>query len=133
MHLARHAQAFIARQLLWLRFVLGFVPTESICRAKSTHHGINYLAGIRRRYVQYVAHTPFRNCPIDCHLAGQGRTIPPLLKTWAEEGRTHGGVIFVDERTISPADIGGLVRALGELVKLAGSWDWMDRVVFLQR
>jgi hypothetical protein len=22
------------------------------------------------------------------------RTIPPLLKTWAEEGRTHGGVVF---------------------------------------
>ena len=38
------------------------------------------------------------------------RTIPPLLKTWAEEGRKHGGVIFVDEKTISPADIGGLVR-----------------------
>ena len=37
------------------------------------------------------------------------RTIPPLLKTWAEEERTHGGVIFVDEKTISPADIGGLV------------------------
>jgi hypothetical protein len=37
------------------------------------------------------------------------RTIPPLLKTWAEEGRTHGGVVFVDEETILPADIGGLV------------------------
>jgi hypothetical protein len=32
------------------------------------------------------------------------RTIPPLLKLWAEEGRSHGGVIFVDEKTISPAD-----------------------------
>ena len=32
------------------------------------------------------------------------RTIPPLLKAWAEEERTHGGVVFVDERTISPAD-----------------------------
>lgn len=29
------------------------------------------------------------------------RTIPPLLKTWAEEGRQHAGVIFVDEKTIS--------------------------------
>jgi hypothetical protein len=35
------------------------------------------------------------------------RTIPPLLKLWAEEARSHGGVIFVDEKTISPADIGG--------------------------
>ena len=26
------------------------------------------------------------------------RTIPPLLKTWAEVDRDHGGVIFVDER-----------------------------------
>jgi len=33
------------------------------------------------------------------------RTISPLLKTWAEEERTHGDVIFVDERTVSPADI----------------------------
>ncbi|HWR17730.1 MAG TPA: hypothetical protein VN577_23070 [Terriglobales bacterium] len=39
-------------------------------------------------------------------------TIPPLLKVWAEEERSHGGVLFVDEKTISPTDIGGLVRAL---------------------
>lgn len=61
------------------------------------------------------------------------RTIPPLLKTWAEEGRSHGGVVFVDEKTISPADIGGLVRALSELAKEAGSWEWSDRVCFLRR
>jgi hypothetical protein len=45
------------------------------------------------------------------------RSIPLLLKTWAEEGRTHGGVVFVDEKTISPADIGGLVWALTRLVR----------------
>ncbi|HME33109.1 MAG TPA: hypothetical protein VKG65_10185 [Terriglobales bacterium] len=61
------------------------------------------------------------------------RTIPPLLKTWAEEGRKHGGVIFVDEKTISPADIGGLVRALIQLFKETGRWDWTDRVYFLRR
>jgi hypothetical protein len=61
------------------------------------------------------------------------RTIPPLLKTWAEQGRTHAGVIFVDEKTISPADIGGLVRALAMLVKEAGAWDWTDRICFLRR
>ncbi len=61
------------------------------------------------------------------------RTIPPLLKTWAEEGRRHGGVIFVDEKTISPADIGGLVRALFQLFKETGTWDWTDRVYFLGR
>jgi hypothetical protein len=61
------------------------------------------------------------------------RTIPPLLKTWAEEERRNGGVIFVDEKTISPADIGGLVRALIQLSKETGTWDWTDRVYFLRR
>src|SRR3981081_3819181 len=61
------------------------------------------------------------------------RTIPPLLKIWAEEGRRHGGVIFVDEKTISPADIGGLVRALLQVFKETGKWDWIDRVYFLGR
>jgi len=60
------------------------------------------------------------------------RTIPRLLKTWAEEERQHGGVIFVDEKTISPADIGGLVRALNRLFKEAGTWDWTNRIWFLQ-
>jgi len=61
------------------------------------------------------------------------RTIPPLLKTWAEEGRTHGGVVFVDERTISPADIGGLVWGLTRLAREAGNWDWTNRICFLRR
>jgi hypothetical protein len=61
------------------------------------------------------------------------RTIPPLLKTWAEEGREHGGVIFIDEKTISPADIGGQVRALSNLIRTAAKWNWTNRVCFLQR
>jgi hypothetical protein len=61
------------------------------------------------------------------------RTIPPLLKIWAEEGRTHGGVIFVDEKTISPADIGGLVRALSSLARETGKWQWTNRIYFLRR
>ena len=61
------------------------------------------------------------------------RTIPVLLKTWAEEGRSHGGVIFVDEKTISPANIGALVRALSQLYKETKNLDWTDRVVFLRR
>jgi hypothetical protein len=60
------------------------------------------------------------------------RTIPPLLKLWAEEGRSHGGVFFVDEKTISPADIGGLVRALIALVSEAGEMDWTSQVYFLR-
>ena len=61
------------------------------------------------------------------------RTIPPLLKSWAEEERTHGGVIFVDEKTVAQADIGGQVKALAGLHKEAGTWDWTNRVVFLRR
>jgi len=61
------------------------------------------------------------------------RTIPPLLKAWAEEERKHGGVIFVDEKTISPSDVGGLVRALSELSRKTAKWDWTNRVCFLRR
>ena len=61
------------------------------------------------------------------------RTIPPLLKVWGEEGRKHGGVIFVDEKTISPADTGGLVRALSELARATTRWDWINRICFLRR
>ena len=61
------------------------------------------------------------------------RTIPPLFKTWAEAGRRHAGVIFVDDKTIAPSDIGGLVLALTRLAKAARRWDWVDRVTFLKR
>ncbi len=61
------------------------------------------------------------------------RTTPPLLKTWAEEGKSHDGVVFVDERTISPADIGGSVRALSRLFKETGIWDWTNRSYFLRK
>ncbi len=54
------------------------------------------------------------------------RTIPPLLKRWAEEGRPHGGVILVDEKTIPPSDIRGLVRAIGQLSRDTGKWDWTE-------
>jgi hypothetical protein len=61
------------------------------------------------------------------------RTIPPLLKAWAESGIHHSGVVFVDNKTIAQSDIGGLVRALVELAKAAQHWDWADRVCFLER
>ncbi len=61
------------------------------------------------------------------------RTIPPLLKSWGEEQCDHGGVIFIDEKTISPADIGGQVRALANLARKAAKWDWTNRICFLER
>jgi hypothetical protein len=61
------------------------------------------------------------------------RTISPLLKSWAEAGRHHAGVIFVDEKTISQADMGKLVECLDRLVREACHWDWTDLAYFLQR
>jgi hypothetical protein len=61
------------------------------------------------------------------------RTIPLLLKVWGEEERKHGGVIFVDEKTISPSDTRGLIRALSQLSRATAKWDWSNRVCFLRR
>ena len=60
------------------------------------------------------------------------RAFPILLKSWAEQCRHHAGVIFVDEKTISPADIGGLMRALTELAQESRDWNWTDRACFLR-
>ena len=61
------------------------------------------------------------------------RTIPPPLKAWGEQGRKHGGVIFVDERTILPSDTGGLIGSLSDLSRKTSKWDWTNRVCFLRR
>jgi len=58
-------------------------------------------------------------------------TIPSLLKNWAESGRQYAGVIFVDEKTISQADMGKLVECLDGLVREARRWDWTDLAYFL--
>jgi len=61
------------------------------------------------------------------------RTIAPLLKSWMEQGIDHGGVVFIDEKTIASQDFGGLVKSLGLLWKREGRADWKNRVVFLRR
>lgn len=61
------------------------------------------------------------------------RTIAPLLKSWAEQGISHGGVIFVDDRTLAPNDLGGLVNALAQLWEEQRKLCWKNRVVFLRR
>ena len=63
----------------------------------------------------------------DCH------TVVPLLVKWAEDGRDHSGVILVDDRTIRPDDIGGLLRALVKLHEDTAELDWRNRAVFLER
>ena len=61
------------------------------------------------------------------------RTIPPLLKRWTEEGRNHGGVIFIDGKTIRSSDFGALIRALQKLWIEARNWDWMNRIIVLRK
>lgn len=61
------------------------------------------------------------------------RTIGPMIKNWVETNRTHGGVIFVNVRTIPPANIGAMVRALRRVQDEAQTTTWTNRVVFLQR
>lgn len=60
------------------------------------------------------------------------KTIPPVLAEWGTTGRAHGGVIFLDDRTISPADFGSLARSLLVCLETRGGWDWADRIVYLK-
>lgn len=60
------------------------------------------------------------------------KTIPPVLVEWGVVGRSHGGVIFVDDRSIAPADFGGLARALLFCWEEQGAWDWTNRIVYLK-
>lgn len=60
------------------------------------------------------------------------KTIPPLLAEWGATGISHGGVIFVDNRTIPSHDFGGLLRSLLACWNLRQSFDWSDRVTYLE-
>ncbi|MFY9747586.1 MAG: DUF5615 family PIN-like protein [Acidobacteriaceae bacterium] len=60
------------------------------------------------------------------------RTIPPLLQSWREQGRSHAGIIYVSQRTVSSDDIGSLVRSLAWVVREFGGSDWTDRQEFLR-
>jgi hypothetical protein len=72
--------------------------------------------------------------------AAEGRTLvtydvrigPELLEAWAAQGRSHGGVVFMNARTIRQGDYGGLIRALQALVEAHGDEDWHDIVAYLR-
>ncbi len=59
------------------------------------------------------------------------QTIPDLLSAWGEQGIPHSGVIFVDNRTIAQGDVGGLIRALVDIIDELGDVDWENRIAFL--
>jgi hypothetical protein len=60
------------------------------------------------------------------------KSIPDILRAWAMDGRSHAGVVFVNNRTIRQNDFGGLIRALRALVEERGDEDWQDRVEHLR-
>lgn len=59
-------------------------------------------------------------------------TILPLLKVWGEEGRPHGGVIFIDDKSIAGNDYGALVKAIIRTWERMQDIDFTDGVLFLQ-
>ena len=59
-------------------------------------------------------------------------TIRPLLKTWGEEGRSHAGVIFIDDKSIAGNDYGALVKAILQAWERLKSTNFTDGVLFLQ-
>jgi len=82
------------------------------------HHDAEVLAEAAREELTLVTY--------DC------KTIPALLKSWQEQGRSHAGVIYVSQRTMSSDDIGALVRALLWTVREFGADDWANREDFLR-
>ncbi|MHB0875513.1 MAG: DUF5615 family PIN-like protein [Anaerolineae bacterium] len=66
-------------------------------------------------------------------VSGDCRTLPPMLKEWAESGRHHGGVVLIDGRGLRLTDVGALLRALLQLAETLGRDDWADRTVYLTR
>ena len=60
------------------------------------------------------------------------KTIFPVLVQWGQAGTSHGGVIFVDDRTISGNNFGALVHGLIALWDASQQESWTDRVTFLR-
>ena len=60
------------------------------------------------------------------------RTIVPMIVDWMNAGKSHAGVVFVDERSVAQEDIGGLVKALGDLWEQERDVDWRNVVSYLK-
>jgi hypothetical protein len=84
----------------------------------------------------------FVGAPDDRLLAAlreEGRTLvtfdTQMLSEWGflfTGAAPFAGVLFVDGRSISPSDLGGLVRALLQLWEQEKEADWADRIAFLR-
>jgi hypothetical protein len=60
------------------------------------------------------------------------KTIVPILKTWGDDGKSHGGVILIDDKSIASNDFGRLVRAISQAWRQLRDVDFTDRTMFLR-
>ncbi|GAB4232767.1 MAG: hypothetical protein Kow0049_15840 [Stanieria sp.] len=60
------------------------------------------------------------------------KTIPPILLEWGELNISHGGIVFIDYRSIPPHNFGRLVKTLIWLWDIQSKEDWQNRIVYLQ-
>ncbi len=60
------------------------------------------------------------------------KTIPPILVKWGQANINHAGVIFINYRSISPNNFGGLIKAIIWLGQTQKNSDWQNRIVYLQ-
>lgn len=60
------------------------------------------------------------------------KTISPILSEWGELNISHGGVIFIDYRSIPPNNFGRLVKTPIWLWDIQNKEDWSNRIVYLQ-
>ena len=60
------------------------------------------------------------------------KTIPPILVEWGQANIDHAGVIFIDYRSISPGNFGGLIKAIVWLGQTQSNSNWQNRIVYLQ-
>lgn len=60
------------------------------------------------------------------------KTIPPLLWEWGERAIAHGGIIFIDNRTIALNNFGALVRSLMWLWDTQHHLEWANRLLYLK-
>jgi predicted nuclease of predicted toxin-antitoxin system len=60
------------------------------------------------------------------------KTIAPLLIRWGDSGRAHGGVVFIDNRTIPSSNFGALLKALTALWDVTRNDNWNNRTIYLQ-
>jgi len=123
-------------EFAWIEFRDSAVGRQAYITIRHSHHEPLWVA--RRPAVEYNMNT--EDVIILRAAARTGLplvtydqiTIPPLLVRLAEEGFSHGGVIFVDHNTIASNDFGGLVRALIAFWDDKHEFDWENRLDYLR-